>query len=83
MDMRDNIPDPPEGRNIWFGVFAAAASDLSDMLPVIIPEFDTHLQWGPCMWQSRDDVSLPAKGDPCLVIFDNRRNPWVVAWWPF
>lgn len=25
---------------------------------------------------------LPALGDEALVVFDNRRNPWVVMWWP-
>lgn len=83
MDMRDAIPEPQEGRNVWFAVFAEDATDLADPVTVIIPDFDPHLQWGPVLWQSRDSVSLPAKGDRCLVIFDNRRGPWVVAWWPF
>lgn len=81
-DLRDYIPDAAEGRTLWFATFATAVADLGDLAPVIIPEFDENLQWGPCRWQSRDATSLPAKGDQCLVAFDNRRNPWVVAWWP-
>lgn len=83
MDMRDNIADPPEGRTTWYGVIADDATDFTDLLTIIIPEFDEHLRWGPCRWQTREAVSLPAKGDKCLVIFDNRRDPWIVAWWPF
>src|SRR4029077_17147398 len=26
---------------------------------------------------------LPGRGDRCLVVFDNRKQPWVVAWWPY
>jgi hypothetical protein len=25
----------------------------------------------------------PHKGDECLVILDNRNNPWVASWWPY
>jgi hypothetical protein len=82
-DMRDEIPEQPEGRDVWRGVVAASAADFADLVPVILPEFDQHLQWGPCRWQPRGDISLPAKGDTCLVMFDNRRDPWIVAWWPF
>jgi hypothetical protein len=24
----------------------------------------------------------PAKGDLCLICFDNQGEPWVAAWWP-
>lgn len=49
MDMRDNIPDPQEGRTVWYGEFAEAATDMADPVTVIIPEFDPHLQWGPVL----------------------------------
>lgn len=65
------------------GVIAVDAANLSDPLPVILPDFDADITWGPCRWQSRDAATLPNKGDTCLVIFDNRREPWIVAWWPF
>jgi hypothetical protein len=82
-DWRDLIPPASEGRLVWYGTIGRDAVDLTDQVPVILPEFDEHLEWGPCPWQSRDLTSLPAKGDACLVIFDNRRVPWIVAWWPF
>lgn len=77
------ITQPPEGRLVWRGVVAKSAGDLTTLVPVIIPEYDEKLEWGPCRWQSRDATSLPVKGDSCLVIFDNLRQPWIVAWWPF
>lgn len=83
MDFRDLAAAPPEGRVAWYGKVARSATDLSDLIPVILPEFDPTLEWGPCRWQSRDLTSLPAKGDECLVIFDNHRNPWIVSWWPY
>ena len=67
----------------FYAKVAAGASDLSDTLEVIIPGFDTQLRFQEVYWQSRDDVSMPARGDECLVIFDDRRRPWVVAWWPY
>lgn len=76
-------PDQFEGQVAHYAIIGATATDMADLLPVIIPEFDPHLLWGPCRWQSRDAISLPAKGNPCLVMFDNRRDPWIVVWWPF
>ena len=84
MDWRDVLTEDPEvGAVAHFGTIAQSAADLTDLVPVILPDFDPNQQWGPCRWQSRDAVSLPARGDACLVIFDNQRNPWIVAWWPF
>lgn len=71
------------GQGAWHATIASNPNDLSEKVMVIIPDFDPQLQWGPCRWQSRDDVSLPNRGDPCLVILDNDREPWVVCWWPF
>jgi len=73
----------PATRSVWFGTFSAAVVDIADLASVILPDFDTQLTWGGCRWQSRDATSLPAKGDECIVMFDNRNQPWVVAWWPF
>jgi len=82
-DFRDLFEEFPDQAPVWYGTFAKDVNDFIDLAPVIIPEFDPHLQWGPCRWQSRDATSLPRKGDQCLIIFDDRREPWVVAWWPF
>lgn len=71
-----------EGSTPHYGIIAKAPVDFTALVPVILPDFDPTLQWGPCPWQSRDAVSLPAAGDPCLVVFDNQRRPWVITWWP-
>lgn len=83
MDFRDLAKDESGVPGLMYGTVAKAAADITDLVPVILPDYDEHLQWGPCRWQSRDAVSLPAKGNACLVAFDNRREPWIVAWWPF
>jgi hypothetical protein len=83
VDFADLREPPAEGRIAWYATITRSATDISDLVPVVIPEFDAQLEWGPCRWQSRDATSLPRKGDSALVIFDNRRNPWIAAWWPF
>jgi hypothetical protein len=67
----------------WQGVFSRDVADLTNLAYVTIPDMDPHLEIGPCRWQSRDQVSLPVKGDVCLVIFDNDNAPWIAVWWPF
>jgi hypothetical protein len=69
-------------RSLWQGVVVSAPSDLSDRLDVVVPDFDPSFRWENCRWQSRDDHSLPAPGDPCLIALDNRNEPWVLVWWP-
>jgi hypothetical protein len=83
-DARDALtPGDVEAPGAVYAKIAVAPGDLNDLIPVVIPEFDPTLTWGPCRWQSRDGTTLPAAGDECLVVFDNRRQPWIVAWWPF
>jgi len=48
---------------------------------VIIPDISTDHKWGPCFWQAKDNMNLPVVGNAALVTFDNRRAPWVSAWW--
>jgi len=71
------------GNGSWYGVIAKPAADMNDFVYVVIPAFSRTMRFGPCRWQSRDATSLPARGDDCLVIFDNNKIPWVAAWWPF
>ena len=80
-DFRDLLPEYEDQAPIWYGFVAENAVDHVTPVPVIIPEFDEHLQWGPCRWQARDG-QLPSQGDACVLAFDNRRELWVVAWWP-
>jgi len=79
--LEDEVPVSQDGA--WFATVATSAGALSDLIEVVIPAFSTTHRWGPCRWQSRDDTSLPARGDQCLVIFDDKRQPWIVSWWPF
>lgn len=74
---------PPGGHGAWYGRVAKGATDLFTPIEVIIPEFDSTLRFTNVRWQSRDDNSLPARDDECLVLFDDRGHCWVVAWWPF
>lgn len=66
----------------WFGRIATTPDDMADKVMVTLPGFDPLLQFGPCRWQSRDATSKPERGDPCLVLQDDRDDHWVIAWWP-
>jgi hypothetical protein len=81
------LPDRPVTRvnydGAWLGLIARDVIQYGAKCYVLIPSFDEEHQFGPCRWMSRDDVNKPAKGDRCLVVFDEHRNPWVIAWWPF
>lgn len=68
---------------VWRGVIATTAADFDERIAVTIPDLDPNLRIEGCRWQARDAVSLPARGDTCLVIFDNNKEAWVVCWWPF
>lgn len=75
--------DPAIGVGPWYGYFSRDVLDIADFAYVILPEFDAHFEWGPCYWMARDATTLPVKGNKCLMTLDNRRNPWVTAWFPF
>lgn len=68
-------------QDVWTAKVATGADDATDPIHVIIHDFDPHRRWGPCRWTPRG-TALPQVGDDALVIFDNRRTPWVVCWWP-
>lgn len=70
-------------RSVWYGKIAKNVTDLAQFAEITIPEFSGELRYQRCRWQARGDVALPLRGDECLVIFDNRNQPWIVAWWPF
>lgn len=75
--------DTDVGISLWFGKFATDVLEFSDKAYILLPDFDATKRFGPCFWQSRDDITLPQEGDRCSVMFDNRQQPWVIAWWPF
>lgn len=45
-------------------------------LYVVVPEYDPQLRFGPCEWIG---PASPARGDLCLVLFDDEREPWVIV----
>ena len=71
-------------RQAWYGTVAKTVANINDLMEIIVPELaGSEFKITEARWQSRDALSLPVRGDECLVVFDNRSNPWVVAWWPF
>ena len=79
-DFRDIQPDYEQQHATWRGVIAKDAEDENEELPVILPDWDPDLQWGPCEWTFKDNVNLPKRGDDCLVVFDNNHKPWIASW---
>jgi hypothetical protein len=67
----------------WTGRFAEDVEALDERAKIIIPSLDDQLVWDSCRWQSRDNMTLPNRGDWCLALFDEDQQPHVVAWWPF
>ena len=50
---------------------------------VVIPEFDPHLNHGPCPWipiVTADGIFFPHKGDPAIVVQPESGNPWIAGW---
>lgn len=39
--------------------------------------------YGPLPWGPPRGATLPAPGDPVLVVFPTNGDPWVVGWWPY
>ena len=78
----EHVP-PISDVSLWYGTFAHDVSDLGDKANVMLPELSLDTEFGPCFWQSRDSTTLPNQGDRCCVMFDNRGQPWIFAWWPF
>jgi hypothetical protein len=81
--MREALAKPLQETWLWYGTFAYDVDDFLERAYVILPDFNENQAVGPCRWQARDSTSLPDKGDDCLVMYDNRGQLWVVAWWPY
>lgn len=69
--------------SLWYGTIAENVTDFDVKAFVILPDFDPDKQIGPCFWQARNNIDLPLRGNRCIVIFDNRQQLWILAWWPF
>ena len=66
----------------WFAIVAQDVSDANEPVWVTIPEYSENHVWGPGIWQGNGQA-LPQQGDLALVIFDNRRNLWMISWWSY
>lgn len=73
---KPEIPAP--GR---FGTIKRAPASGEDPLAVVVRDLDEHLIFEVERWQSRG-VTLPLEGDECLIVEDERGEPWVAVWWP-
>ena len=82
--LREDTVDPigHQLSSLWWGTIAVGANRMDDMVYVVLPDGSPNHQVGPCYWQARDSFSMPKRGEKCLFSFDNRQQPWVVAWWP-
>lgn len=83
MSIYDSLDAPVRPDGGWFGHVSRNVGSLTTLMYVTLEAHDETTEFGPCRWQSRDDTSLPTKGDEVLVMFDDKRQPWVVAWWPY
>lgn len=79
----NRVQQPDFPVDFWYGQIAKDVADFDERCFVLLPDFAQDNQLGPCFWQARDSVLLPSRGDRCLVVFDNRGQIWVLAWWPF
>lgn len=83
-DPADLFPSalPPSPLGVYRGVFTKTLADDTSTAEVIIPAIDTVTTFDGARWQPRGAADYPAKGDDCLVAFDEESVPWVVCWWP-
>ncbi len=69
---------------VWAGKFVnPVPTGFTIRARIVIPDMNPDLVFENVRWQSRNSTTLPVVGDKCLVIFDNNREPWIVAWWPY
>jgi len=63
------------------GRVSRAPSDLSDSLEVVLTQFSSEWAWTvpPSNWADRG-TTLPAVGAICVVVFDDRGDPWIPVW---
>jgi hypothetical protein len=87
--LKPDNQDRDDYSGVWYGTVCPDGpahplpTDFNKPMYVVLPDFSPTHFWGPAIWQSRDAITLPEEGNICAVMFDNRRNVWVVAWWPF
>jgi len=66
----------------WRGTIATDAANMDDTVEVLLRSHDGKHRFGPAQWVARGH-ELPERGNQCLVVFDEKSMPYVIAWWPF
>jgi hypothetical protein len=78
MELDELLRAPTQSREVVRGRIANSPGAFDDDLFVTIQSFDgDRVQWGPCSWSPSS--ALPVRGDDCLVLFDEREQPWVMT----
>lgn len=78
---------------MYEGVVANTAADVTDDVFVRVPQFDgdddprgVH-RHGPCRWSPRPAaggaLAFPAEGNAALVALSDLGEYWIVGWWPY
>ena len=83
---------------IFQGAISQAPATIHHPVSVVIRQFNNKglsstpitanstglipFQYTGARWQARDTHTLPAVGDPCIVILDDFGEAWVPVWWP-
>lgn len=87
MSLHDILrPDPADlpGPETFEGVVDETATAGKPVF-VVIPEFDPHLQHGPCPWTpivTSDGIFYPHKGDRCVIVQPAGGSPVIAGWIP-
>lgn len=63
------------------GFVTTPPASTADKLTVTVPGFSEQHFYEITRWHSRG-ATLPAVDDEVLVVFDDKGEPWVPAWWP-
>lgn len=74
-------PELPSFAGAVLGTVSRAPTGLGQSFEVLVPTFSTEHSYLVRRWQSRG-LTVPAVDDEVLVVEDQNRLPWVVAWWP-
>jgi hypothetical protein len=80
MSLYDGLPNQETLDGFWSGKIANDPGSIEEPVFVTINSFSKIHRFGPCKWTERVD-KLPARGDDCLVGFDENQRPYVIGWW--
>jgi hypothetical protein len=76
-DLLDTFQTDDPSATAVQGYIANDPIDEFDSLYAILPSFDAHQRWGPLL--GAGNPTNFARGDDCLVIFDEEHEPWLAG----